>query len=145
VTTSPDCERVRIALMAALDGEPEARTDPHADHLAACDSCRTWLQDLQGLAARFQGAAYPNEATDLWPAVAGRIHQSDDGMSLPRRLWPIAGIVVAWRAAQLFVDLPLPVLHPIVPLVAAIVTVRLVAGDPLAIETSAPELQNRGA
>lgn len=145
MNTSTDCERVRIALMAALDGEREPALDSHQEHVAACASCREWLSELQGLTAQLQGMAYQNAPPDLWPAVAGRIRESGEGLSLPRRLWPIGGLVVAWRALQLFADLPIPVLHPIVPLAAAIAAVWLVAGDPLAIQTSAPELQKRGA
>ena len=77
--------------------------------------------------------------------MEGRIRQSEQGLALPRRLWPIGALVVVWRALQLFVDLPIPMLHPFVPLAATAAAVWLVAGDPLAIETWAPELQKRGA
>jgi hypothetical protein len=39
----------------------------------------------------------------------------------------------------------LPVLHPLVPLAAAVAALWQISGDPLAIETAAPELQKRGA
>jgi hypothetical protein len=35
----------------------------------------------------------------------------------------------------------MPELHPLVPLVATVAAVWLVAGDPLAIKTTAPELE----
>jgi hypothetical protein len=35
-------------------------------------------------------------------------------------------------------------LHPLVPLAAAVAALWQISGDPLAIETSAPELQKRG-
>jgi hypothetical protein len=49
-----------------------------------------------------------------------------------------------WRALQLFIDLPHPLLHPFVALAALTAALWLAAGNPLAIETSAPELHKRG-
>ena len=100
-------------------------------------------EDLR-LQERLQSLRYPQARQDLWPAVSERIQQLDEGASVVRRLLPIAALVIAWRALQLLFDLPLPLLHPIVPLAAAIWAVRQLAGDPLAIETSAPELYKRG-
>ena len=100
-------------------------------------------EDLQ-LQERLQSLRYPEVRKDLWPAVSERIQQVHDGGSIVRRLLPIAAVVVAWRVLQLMFDLPLPLLHPIVPLAAAIWAIRQLAGDPLAIETSAPELHKRG-
>lgn len=151
--TSTDCERVRMALMASLDGEGDVRSAPDQQHLSTCTSCRRWLEDMQAMAVRLHGLSYPNARTDLWTAVESRIRQprlrqgygeAGEQRSLLHRLWPIAAIVLGWRALQLSVDLPIPVLHPVVPLVAAIVALWLIEGDPLAIETSAPELQKRG-
>jgi hypothetical protein len=53
--------------------------------------------------------------------------------------------VLGWRALQLFVDVPIAMVHPLVPIAAAVAAVWLVMGDALAIQTSAPELQKRGA
>lgn len=100
-------------------------------------------EDLR-LQERLQGLPYPEVRQDLWPAVSARIQQLDDSASIARRLLPIAALVIAWRGLQLLFDLPLPLLHPIVPLVAAVWAIRQLAGDPLAIETSAPELYKRG-
>jgi hypothetical protein len=96
------------------------------------------------LQEQLQSLRYPEVRQDLWPAVSERIQVLDDGASIARRLLPIAAIVIAWRALQLLFDLPLPLLHPIVPLTAAVWAIRQLAGDPLAIETSAPELNKRG-
>ena len=100
-------------------------------------------EDLR-LQERLESLRYPEASQDLWPAVNQRIQQLDDRGSIARRLLPVAALVIAWRAVQLLFDLPLPLLHPIVPLAAAVWAVRQLAGDPLAIETSAPELYKRG-
>jgi predicted anti-sigma-YlaC factor YlaD len=143
VNTNTECERVRMALMASLDGESADRPAPEAEHLSTCSSCQHWLKDQQGLTGQLQGLSYPQAPVDLWAAVESRIHQPQQAR-LPRQLWLIVAIVLGWRALQLSVDLPIPVLHPLVPLVAALAALWLIAGDPLAIETSAPELQKRG-
>ena len=151
--TSTDCERVRLTLMASLDGESDARSAPDQQHLATCASCRRWLEEMQAMTGRLHGLAYPDSQMDLWAAVESRIRQprlrhgygeAGEERSLLHRLWPVVAIVLGWRALQLFVDLPIPLLHPVVPFAAAIATLWLLEGDPLAIETSAPELQKRG-
>jgi predicted anti-sigma-YlaC factor YlaD len=153
VKTSTDCERVRLTLMASLDGESDARSAPDQQHLSTCESCRGWLEDMQAMTGRLHGLSYPAAQMDLWTAVGSRIRQprlrqgygeAGERRSLLHRLWPVVAIVLGWRAFQLFVDLPIPLLHPLVPLLAAVVAVWVLEGDPLAIETSAPELQKRG-
>ena len=136
-----DCEGVRTQLMVALDGEAADQSPLARQHLAECSACQAWLRDLESVAARLQGLPYPQTGEELWSAVGERIHQLDQGAPLTPRLLAIAALVMAWRALQLSLDLPLPILHPIVPLAAAAWAVWQVAGDPLAIETSAPELQ----
>ena len=93
---------------------------------------------------QLQKLSYQPAQVDLWTAVEGRIREAERTLALPRWLWPIGATVLAWRALQLVVDLPIPVLHPFVPLAAMVAALWLVAGDPLAIETSVPELQKRG-
>ena len=143
-----DCERVRLELMAALDGEaaPDI-ADPRSDagqHLALCTSCSRWLKDLESMNGRLQRVAYPRVQADLWARVSDRIHESDTSGTVTQRLWMIGAFVLGWRALQLLIDLPFPVLHPLVPLAGAIAALWLIATDPLAIETLAPELQKRG-
>ena len=144
MTPNTDCEHVRMALMASLDGEngPESARD--RQHVLTCAPCRRWLEDLQSMSHQLHGLPYQGAEMDLWPAVEGRIRGSEQRLTLSRRLWAVGAMVLVWRAVQLFVDLPVPILHPLVPLAAAGVALWLVAGDPLAIETSAPELQKRG-
>jgi predicted anti-sigma-YlaC factor YlaD len=145
VTTNNECERARVTMMASLDGETDLQTAPDSRHLATCAACQQWLKDVQSMTGRLEGLSYPSARVDLWPAVEMRIRQPERRLALPQRLWLIGALVLAWRAIQLFVDLPLPALHPFIPLAAAVAAVWLIAGDPMAIETSVPELQKRGA
>ena len=143
-----DCERVRRQLMATLDGEtvPEV-TDPLTDarqHLSSCSSCERWLKTFESMNSRFHALSYPRSPVDLWADVEDRIRLPDASLTRAHRLWLIGALVIAWRALQLMVDLPLPMLHPLVPLAAALAALWQISGDPLAIETAAPELQKRG-
>ena len=143
-----DCERVRLQLMSALDGEtdPEA-TDPRPaarQHLAACSSCQRWLKDLESMNSQFHAVLYPRPQLDLWAAVEERIRLPDTSPTSTHLLWLIGALVIAWRALQLLFDLPWPMLHPLVPLAAAVAALWQISNDPLAIVTAAPELQKRG-
>jgi hypothetical protein len=144
VNPSTECERVRMTLMASLDGESGPDSAPDRQHVLTCAACQRWLEDLQSVSSQLQGLPYQDAQMDLWPSVEGGIRHSEQTLTPARRLWLLGAMVLVWRAVQLFVDLPVPIAHPLVPLTAAVVAVWLVAGDPLAIETSAPELQKRG-
>ena len=137
-----DCERAREVLMAALDDESGFDRALGRDHLSTCAECEAWWANLQSMSAQLHELPYPPARVDVWTVVEHRIRGSDNGSV--RQFWPLAAAIVGWRAIQLFVDLPMPVLHPIVPLAATVAAVWMVAGDPLAIETSAPELKKRG-
>ena len=52
---------------------------------------------------------------------------------------------LAWRTLQVSFDLPLPVWNVVVPFAAAGIVLRWLAGDPLAISASTPELQQGDA
>ena len=139
-----DCERVRRLLMAAFDGEmPSAVSDSSPEprlHLASCSSCGRWLRGLETMNSQFEGLSYPAARMDLWIAVEDNLRRSDAGRTV-RRLWLIGALVLGWRSLELLVDLPFPMFHPFVPLAAALAALWLIAGDPLTIETTAPELQ----
>jgi predicted anti-sigma-YlaC factor YlaD len=148
VNPGTDCERVRLQLMAALDGETvpdvmDQRSDARR-HLSSCSSCERWLKNLESLNGRFHAASYPRSQVDLCAGVDARIRRPDASPTRTHRLWLIGALVIAWRALQLMFDLPLPMLHPLVPLAAAVAALWQISGDPLAIETAAPELQKRG-
>jgi hypothetical protein len=148
VNVNTDCDRARLQLMAARDGEAmpgdaDPRSDPRR-HLAVCSSCVQWLRDFESMNSRFQGVPYPDSHADLWATVEGRLRESATTVTVTRRVWAIGAVVLGWRAVQLVFDLPFPLLHPLVPLAGVIAALWLIARDPLAIETFAPELQKRG-
>jgi hypothetical protein len=133
--------------MAALDGEREGNASPQTDarqHVASCASCARWLTDAESMYTRLQGMSYGAGPEDLWPAVGAKIRRLDTRGPEADRLWALGALVLGWRALQLLVDLPLPLLHPLVPVALAVAALWVVAGNPLAIQTFAPELQKRG-
>src|SRR5829696_1239782 len=139
-----DCERVRRAVMASLDGEGDSPSMLDQEHLSQCVSCAAWSKDLHAATAAFQGLPYERSSIDLWAAVERRIADSDATLNLRGRVFLIGFAVLSWRALQLFMDLPLPELHPLIALLATAVAAWAVVGNPLEIKTSAPELENRG-
>ncbi len=144
----PDCERARLELMAALDGETsraaQAAPPDARPHLESCAACTRWLQEFTALNRRLEGLTYPAHQ-DLWPALEPQLQRLATQVPLVNRLWLPAAIVVAWRALQLLVDLPYPVVNVLVPLVVVAAALWQVSSEALTIQTFAPELQKRGA
>lgn len=150
MNSGTECDRVRLQLMAAHDGAAvpvtgpgDPRSDP-ARHLASCASCDRWLREFDSMNRRFQGVSYPGPKPDLWTGVEARLRQDETTRAVTRGFWIIAAFMLGWRALQLLIDLPFPLLHPLVPLACALAALWVIARDPLAIETFAPELQKRG-
>ena len=143
MTTSTECERLRLERMAWFDGEGAALSEPQREHFSTCSSCQRWLAQFESMTAQLQDLEYPGNGTDLWTTVKTRIDQPDPTPWRTHRLWSIGALLLGGRALQLSVDLPIPLLQLLVPLAAAsaIVILWKVAGDPLTIETWAPELR----
>lgn len=144
MNTHPNCDEVRMRLMASIDGEAEKDAVADRAHASTCPHCRQWLANFESLHGQLQDLSYPFTGADVWPAVHDRVLTPDRLTSLTRQLWPIGAAVLAWRALQLFIDLPMPALHPLVPLVAAVAVAWRIGGDLLTIDTFTPELRKRG-
>jgi hypothetical protein len=143
MNTHPDCERARLAVMAALDHELETPSESRG-HVTTCAACREWLDEMNAIQTRLQTLTYPRPRTDVWRTVERRLREDAAQAPGVARLWPIGAAVLVWRALQLFIDLPAPWLHPIVPVAAAALALWRLGRGVLSIETSAPELQKRG-
>jgi anti-sigma factor RsiW len=144
VNEGTNCDRIRQQWMAALDGEADAASAEAAQHMSTCQACQQWQLAFESMRGRLHALSYPAAEIDVWTTMRDRMHAPETGRTLTHRLLIIGALVFAWRALQLFVDLPWPLLHPLVPIAAAIAAVWQIAGDPLAIVTVAPELQKRG-
>lgn len=135
------CERVRLALMAALDGE--AGADDVREHVASCAACESWRQELEAMDRRFHGVSYVRATEDLWPVLEPRLQPNMPPPTM-RHVWVVVVLVLGWRAVQLLIDVPFPSLY-----LAAVVIVAgalwHVCREALTIEPYAPQLQKRGA
>lgn len=138
------CERIRQQIMASIDGEAGPASEADTQHAATCPSCLHWLREFESMNGRLDALSYPQPKLDLWVAVSDRIQQPEPRWPVTHRLVAIGVAVLAWRALQLLVDLPLPWLHPVVPIAAVLAALWQMAGDPLDVTTFAPELQKRG-
>jgi hypothetical protein len=96
------------------------------------------------MTGRLERVAYPAAHLEVWGRIEGRLRQVNTGPTVTHRLWLIGVLVLGWRALQLLIDLPFPLLHPVVPLAGAVAALWLIACDPLAVETFAPELEKGG-
>jgi predicted anti-sigma-YlaC factor YlaD len=148
-TTTPHaCEAVRMAALARLDGEPSSLTSDEVDvHLASCHSCQTVVSGLTTLHTDLGRVDYEHVGGDLWPALERRIAGAA-GHPNPRERWALAGLaatLVAWRLAQLLLDVPTPVVNSVVPLALTAAVLRWLLGDPFAIQLSGHQLQQKGA
>lgn len=143
MNTSTECERIRMTLMAVLDGESGPPSAADQEHLATCPGCQRWRDELQAMTARLEDLPYPTSGGDLWSTLEARVAPAEPS-SRGRLVWPMVAIAVAWRALQLFLELPAPTLHALVPLAVMAAALWLVSGNLLAIRTSVPELQKGG-
>ena len=141
-TRSADCDQVRLAIMAAVDGEePPLSHGSIASHVERCSTCRGVAADLAALQARLAAVHYEGPSVDLWPPVSEQIGEAADR----RREWiaiaVIAAVCVVWRTGQLVFELPLPVWNAAIPLITVAVIAVWLVGDPLAIRMTTPELR----
>jgi anti-sigma factor RsiW len=147
-TTPHECDEVRMAALARLDGEPSSLTSDEVDvHLAGCRSCQTVVAGLTTMHADLGRVDYERVGGDLWPALERSIADAV-GHRPPRERWALAGLaamLVAWRGAQLLFDVPTPVVNSVVPLALTAAVLRWLTGDPFAIiQLSSHQLQQRG-
>lgn len=140
MTTMGDqkCEDVQAAAMAKLDRELAPLDEQkYAAHVASCPQCREAIDAMTRLYSRLDALTYEPASTDLWPAIHAQIvPRRELARPRERRAFEVlAVLVLAWRAAQLMFDVPVPVLNAAVPLAVVIFIGWWVAGDPLAIQT----------
>jgi hypothetical protein len=133
-----------MQVMAWRDGEAESNDSSSVEHLLSCDACRHWQQQMDSLGERLGTLEYVSQGDDLWRRIQTQIREEGKQALRLETLWAVGGIVLFVRALQLFVDLPLPWLHPLVAVAAAALAVWRFGGDFVAIATVAPELQKRG-
>ena len=143
-----ECEDVRLQLMAAADGEANDEFRPVAveAHLQGCTDCRGWVAGLSLLDANLKRLGYLHDPVNLWPKVESRILSTEAVPELPIvQLSLLVVFALAWRTAQLLTDFPSQIVDVALAIGTVGVALRLMPLSLFDIQTSAPELQKRGA
>ena len=121
------CRRVRLAAMALHDGEiADLTADDVQSHVSACDGCREAIAGDRRIVAHLERTVLPHPPRDLWPDVRAAIPGS--GRVDRRAFAATAAVFVCWRAAQLAIDLPAPVVNSLLPLAAGLILLRPAIG-----------------
>ena len=124
----PDvCRRVRWAAMVLHDGETaDLSADDVESHVSACDGCRESIAGDRRVVAHLERTVLRRPPRDLWPDVRAAI--TGTGIVDRRAFAATAAVFVCWRAAQLALDLPAPVINGLLPLAAGLILLRPAIG-----------------
>jgi hypothetical protein len=137
-----------MAAWALRDGESSEIGRPEIDdHVAACAECRLAVAGIERLDRNLSRVDYERLDLDLWPAIQPAIAPAAQPENRTHA-WALAGLIVvlvAWRACQLLLDLPAPVVNSIVPLACVAFVLWRLAGDPFAIHVSPHQFRQEHA
>jgi len=134
---SERCEKVRLAAMAALDGEtpPLSEQEIH-EHLAACAACRAEVEQFQQAMAPLDRQKPRAFAEDVWPGVEA-ILSKQTVPARPRReayVFAVLGLVLfACKVLGVLPELGSNWLPKVLSLVAALVLFGVLKQNPFHI------------
>ena len=135
--TSERCEKVRLAAMAALDGEksPLSEQEIH-EHLATCAACRAEVEQLQRAMAPLNRQKPRVFAEDVWPGVEAALRKQT-APAQPRReayVFAVLGLfLLACKVLGVLPELGGNWLPKVLPLVAALVLFGVLKQNPFHI------------
>lgn len=105
-----ECEQVREALSARIDGEATGVAAARLDsHLVGCPACAAWLAQAEQLtrAVRLQPVRVPDLTTDVLAAVSADPRASGAAAAAPHRHRTVLRVALALAAAvQIALALP---------------------------------------
>jgi len=134
---SERCEKVRLAAMAALDGEPPPLSEQEIrEHLAACAACRVEVEQLQRAMAPLDRQKPRVFAQDVWPGVEAALRKQTAPAQPRREVYVFAVLGLFLFACKVLGVLPeLGGNWPpkVLPLVAAIVVFSVLKQNPFHI------------
>jgi predicted anti-sigma-YlaC factor YlaD len=134
---SERCEKVRLAAMAALDGEtpPLSEQEIH-EHLATCAACRAEVEQLQQVLAPLNRQKPRVFAEDVWPGVEAALREQA-APAQPRReayVFVVLGLfLLACKVLGVLPELGGNWLPKALPLVAALVLFGVLKQNPFHI------------
>ncbi len=134
---SERCEKVRLAAMAALDGEtPPLSEQEIREHLAACAACRAEVQQLQRALAPLNRQKPRVFTEDVWPGVEAALRKQAAPAAPRHEVYVFAVLGLFLLACKIVGVLPglggnwLP---KVLPLVAAVVLFGVLKQNPFHI------------
>ncbi len=117
----PVCDRIRLAAMARLDGEPAmAGPEEIAAHLRGCAACAGDLAELEALDGRLRGKVRWRQPVDLWAGLAPGLDTLSASEAHPWR-WPVfawVALLVVCRVMDLQIGLQVQLAAKLLALVA---------------------------
>jgi anti-sigma factor RsiW len=131
------CEKIQLAAMAAVDGEmpPLSEQEIH-EHLAACVSCRTEVEQLQRALAPLNRQKSRVFTEDVWPGVEAAL-QKQTAVARPRReayVFAVLGLfLLACKIVGVLPELGGNWLPKVLPLAAALVLFGVLKQNPFHI------------
>ncbi len=134
---SERCEKVRLAAMAALDGEtpPLLELEMH-EHLAVCAACRAEVQRLQEVIAPLDRQKPRAFAADVWPGVEAALRKQT-APAQPRRevyVFAVLGLfLLACKVVSVLPELGGNWLPKVLPLAAALMLFAVLKQNPFHI------------
>lgn len=134
---SERCEKVRLAAMAALDGEtPPLSEKEIQEHLATCAACRGEVEQLQREIAPLDRQKPRVFADDVWPGVEIAL-QTQAAPAKTRREAYVFGVLslllLACKVLGVLPELGGSFLPRVLPLVAALVLFGVLKQNPFRI------------
>ncbi|HNY78113.1 MAG: zf-HC2 domain-containing protein [Sedimentisphaerales bacterium] len=134
---SERCEKVRLAAMAALDGEtPPLSEQEIREHLAGCAACRAQVEQLQRALAPLKRQKLRVVAEDVWPGVEAALRKQT-APAQPRReacVFAALGLfLLACKIVGVLPELAGNWLPKVLPLAAALVLFCVLKQNPFQI------------
>jgi anti-sigma factor RsiW len=131
---SERCEKVRLAALAALDGEtpPLSEQEIH-EHLATCAACRVEVEQLQRAIAPLNRQKPRLFTEDVWPSVEAALRRQPAPVASCREAYGFAVLGLFLLACKVLGVLPGPGdnwLPKVLPLAAVFVLFGVLRQNP---------------
>jgi anti-sigma factor RsiW len=131
------CKKVRLAAMAALDGEmPPLSEQEIREHLAACAACRAEVQQLQEAMAPLNRQKPRIFTEDVWPGVEATLRKQAAPAQPRREVYAFAVLglfLFACKVVGVLPELGGNWLPKVLPLAAALVLFGVLKQNPFHI------------
>lgn len=134
-----ECESIRLAIMARLDGESASVPAGQVQaHLAGCPDCRREAEAMRALSALLAAQARRGQTAQLWPRLGASLAATKVATAEPDSAGFFVLLGLTLLACQAALFLVAPPVHLPVNLVGVVAVACLLASrqaNPFVIET----------